>query len=140
MATHGDPARSPPVKPGSDKAFGFVFAVVFLVVGLWPLKGGEDPRAWALGLAIAFLLVALIRPTLLKPLNLVWFRFGLLLHKIVSPIVMALLFFAVVTPVGLLMRLTGKDPMHRRFDAKADSYWIPRPPPVPGQGGMTNQF
>jgi len=140
MATHESHAHAPSVKQGSDKAFGLVFAVFFAVIGLWPLKGGDDARAWSLGLAIAFLLVALIRPTLLKPLNRIWFLFGLLLHRIVSPIVMALLFFAVVTPVGLLMRLFGKDPMQRRFEAKAETYWIPRPPPVEGQGSMTNQF
>ncbi|MBI4969550.1 MAG: hypothetical protein HZC25_15645 [Rhodospirillales bacterium] len=140
MATHENHAHAQSVKQGSDKAFGLVFAVFFAIIGLWPLKGGEGPRVWALGLAIAFLLVALIRPDILKPLNRLWFLFGLVLHRIVSPIVMALLFFAVVTPVGLLMRLFGKDPMQRRFDAKAESYWIPRPPPVEGQGSMTNQF
>ena len=129
-----------PVKMGSDRSFGLVFAAVFLLVGGAPLWHGGGVRWWGLGLAAAFLGVALARPGLLAPLNRVWFRFGLLLHRVVSPLVLGLLFFLVLTPFAVLLRLFGKDPMSRRFDPKASSYWIPRQPPGPGAGSMTQQF
>ena len=127
-------------KPGSDRSFGIVFAVVFAVIGLGPLVHGGDVRTWSLGVAGAFLLVALVAPAVLRPLNLVWFRFGLLLHAIVNPVIMGLLFFVAIMPVGLLMRVFGKDPLNRQFDKQADSYWIHRAPPGPAPDGMKNQF
>jgi hypothetical protein len=140
MATHEDNARTHEVKQGSDRAFGLVFAAFFALIGLWPLIGGEGVRGWAIGLALAFLLVALSRPALLNPLNRGWFLFGLLLHRIVNPLVMGLLFFGTVMPIGLLMRLFGKDPLRLKFDSTAESYWITRDPPGPAAGGMKNQF
>jgi hypothetical protein len=140
MSTHEDSARTHDVKQGSDRAFGLVFTGFFALVGLWPLFKGEEARGWALGIALAFLVVALIRPSLLKPLNRLWFLFGLLLHKIVSPLVMGLLFFVTVTPIGLLMRLFGKDPLRLKMEPEAESYWIKREPPGPETGGMKNQF
>ena len=79
-------------------------------------------------------------PKILSPLNRLWFRFGLLLHHIVNPVVMALLFFTTVTPMALIMRLLGKDPLRRKFDPEADSYWIPRQPAGPAPETMKNQF
>lgn len=137
LEAHG---HSGPVQIGSERSFGIVFAVVFVLIGLWPLKAGGDVRLWALGLAAAFLLVALVAPRLLKPLNLIWFKFGLLLHKVMTPLVMGLLFFLTVTPVGMLMRATGKDPMRLKRDSTATSYWITRDPPGPKPDSMKNQF
>jgi hypothetical protein len=128
------------VKTSSDRAFGIVFCVVFLLIGLWPLFSGGGVRWWSLGLAAGFLAVALARPALLAPLNRLWTRFGLLLHKIVNPLVMGLLFFFVVTPIGLLMGLLGKRPLDLQFEHERDSYWIARTPPGPPPDGMTNQF
>lgn len=137
LEAHG---HSGPVQMGSERSFGIVFAVVFAIIGLWPLKAGADMRLWALGLAALFLIVALAAPKLLKPLNLLWFKFGLLLHKIMTPLIMGLLFFLTVTPVGMLMRATGKDPMRLKRDPAATSYWITRDPPGPQPDSMKNQF
>ncbi|MBF0267884.1 MAG: hypothetical protein HQL44_04785 [Alphaproteobacteria bacterium] len=140
MSTHEDFREKTDVKQGSDRGFGLVFTVFFAIVGLWPLIGAAQPRLWALGLAALFLAVSLIRPSLLKPLNRVWFLFGLLLHKIVSPLIMGLLFFVTVTPTGIIMRALGKDPLRLKRDPNAASYWIMRDPPGPDAGGMTRQF
>lgn len=140
MSTHEDFKAKSEVKQGSDKSFGYVFAGFFAIVGLLPLFKGGDVRLWALFLASLFLAIALIYPQLLKPLNRVWFLFGLLLHKIVSPLIMGLLFFLTVTPIALLMRLAGKDPLRLKRDPKVTSYWIVRDPPGPPAGGMTHQF
>ncbi|HTH17378.1 MAG TPA: SxtJ family membrane protein [Magnetospirillum sp.] len=128
------------VQMGSERSFGLVFAAFFVLVGLWPLKNGGEVRVWALGAAAGFLLAALVAPKALKPLNLVWFKLGLALHKVVTPVVMGLLFFVTVTPVGLLMRATGQDPMRLKRDPKARSYWIERTPPGPSAASMKNQF
>jgi len=130
-ATHERLADDGVVTGSSDRSFGCVFAVFFLVIGLWPFLFGGQPRWWSLGLAVAFGAVSLIRPGLLAPLNRLWLEFGLLLHRIVSPLVMGLLFFLVITPIALIMRLAGKDPLHLKYDAAARSYWIPRRPPGP---------
>jgi hypothetical protein len=132
--------RDEPVHGGSDRSFGLVFTAVFLLVGLAPLLHGRGPRYWALSIGVAFLAVALVRPALLGPLNRLWTRFGLLLHGIVNPIVMGLLFFLVLTPFGIGLRLLGKDPLRRHFDRTAGSYWIRRTPPGPPPGTMTQQF
>jgi len=128
------------IKVGSERGFGIVFAVVFAVVGLWPLLGGSVPRLWALAVAAGFLATALIRPSLLAPANRAWFRFGMLLGAIVTPVVMALVFYLTVTPTALLLRLFGKDPLRRRFDPSATSYWIRRDAEADRQSSMTNQF
>jgi hypothetical protein len=132
--------RDEPVRGGSDRSFGLVFTTFFLLVGLAPLLHGRGPRYWAVAVAVAFLAVALGRPGLLQPLNRLWTRFGLLLHKIVNPIVMGLLFFLILTPFGLVLRMLGKDPLRRQFDRAASSYWILRTPPGPPPGTMTQQF
>ena len=137
---HEDLTRGHEVKAGSERALGIVFAVVFTVIGLWPLLSHGAIRPWALIVAGIFMALSLLAPKLLKPLNWLWFRFGLLLHKIVNPIIMALLFFTTVTPIALIMKLVGKDPLNRRFDSSADSYWIERQPPGPDPDTMRNQF
>lgn len=137
---HEDYDRQEPIKSGSDKSFGVVFAVVFTVIGLWPLKNAAEVHIWALVVAAIFLVLALLAPGTLKPLNRVWFRFGLLLHKVVNPLVMGLIFYTTITPMALVMRALGKDPLNRRFDAKAKTYWIERQPPGPEPETMKNQF
>jgi predicted membrane metal-binding protein len=128
------------VQMGSERSFGIVFAVVFAVIGLFPLIGSAQPRWWALAVAAAFLALALVYPALLRPLNRVWFRFGLLLHKITNPVVMGLMFFGTITPVALIMRIAGKDPLRLKLDRAATSYWIERDPPGPAPDSMDRQF
>lgn len=128
------------VKGSSNRSFGIVFCVVFAVIGLFPLISGAVPRWWALAIAGLFLIAALAVPQLLAPLNWLWTRFGLLLHRIVNPLVMALLFFLVVTPIALMMRLFGKRPLHLNTDPDAASYWILRDPPGPQPETMKQQF
>jgi hypothetical protein len=123
---HENFGRDNNIKVGSDRAFGIVFAIVFTIVAAFPLWNGEAMRIWALAVAGVFLITAFIYPKALHPLNMLWFRFGLLLHKIVNPLVMGLLFYLTVTPIALIMRAMGKDPIHREFDAAAESYWIER--------------
>lgn len=125
---------------GSDRGFGLVFMTVFLVIGCWPLLKAGPVRLWALAIAALFLVVALIAPRLLSPLNWLWMQFGLLLGRIVSPIVLFLVYCVTVVPTGLLMRLVGKDPLHRKFDADAKTYWISRVPVGKPDRTMTNQF
>ncbi len=137
-ALHEDLGRNDAPKPSSDRGFGLVFAAVFAVVALWPILGAEAPRLWALALAAAFLAVALAAPRRLAPLNRLWTRFGLLLSRVMNPLVLGLLFFVVVTPMGLVMRALGKDPLRRRLDRSAASYWIRRDPPGPAP--MSRQF
>lgn len=140
QGTHDTGAHAAPVQMGSERSFGLVFTVLFVVIGLWPLKEGGDARPWALGVALAFLATALLAPRALRPLNLLWFKFGMLLHHVVTPVVMGLVFFLTVTPTGLIMRALGKDPMRLKRDPAARSYWIDRIPPGPAPATMKNQF
>lgn len=138
---HEDYGREEEVKGSSNRGFGQVFAVVFAVVAFWPLTGeGGSVRLWSLGLAVAFLAIAYLRSSLLAPLNWVWTRFGLLLHRIVNPLVMGMLFYGTVTPMGLIMRALGKDLLRLKRDPKARTYWIERKPPGPTPDSMSNQF
>lgn len=117
-----------------------MFAAVFALVAFWPLIHGHAVRWWSVGVAVLFLLVALLKPAWLSHLNKAWTRFGLLLSAVVSPIALGVLFFVVITPIGLLMRLTGKDPLRLKFDRSAESYWIRREPPGPKPDSLTQQF
>jgi hypothetical protein len=137
---HESYERSEDVRGSSDRSFGIVFAVVFGVIGLLPLAFGGGARLWSLGVGAAFLLVALAMPSILAPLNRLWLRFGLLLHRIVSPLVLGIMFFLVITPMGLVMRAFGKDLLRLRFDKAAPSYWIARTPPGPPPDSLTEQF
>jgi len=137
---HEDLARTQTIETSSDRGFGLVFAAVFLVIALWPLLGAAPPRWWALVPSAGFMVVALIRPALLGGLNRLWTRLGILLGRLISPLVLALLFYGVLSPLGVLMRLTGKDPLRLKQDRAAQSYWIPREPPGPPPDSMTNQF
>lgn len=117
-----------------------MFTVVFAIIGLWPLTGGNGVRLWSLGIAGLILAAALIHPVLLAPANRLWMKFGLLLHRITNPIIMGLVFFVAVTPTALILRIMGKDPLQRKIDRDAASYWIDRKPPGPEPDTMTNQF
>jgi hypothetical protein len=128
------------VSPGSDRNFGLVMAVAAALFGCLPLLRAAPPHWWLLGLSAAFAASALLAPRLLFPLNYIWFRFGLLLHRVISPLVIGAIFFLCVTPIGVIMRLLGKDVLSLRRRDDLSSYWIVREPPGPDPGTMTNQF
>jgi Saxitoxin biosynthesis operon protein SxtJ len=138
--THENFARDEEVKGPPDRQFGVVFTIVFAIVALWPAVWGRPVRWWSAAVAGAFLAAALLAPRVLAPLNRVWLWIGLLLHKCVSPIVLGLVFFSTVTPIALLLRALGKDPLRLRFDNAAPTYWIARRPPGPAGDSMPNQF
>jgi len=137
---HEDFNRKDAISGSSDRSFGWVFATFFAVVAIWPLWRTEGPRWWALALAGGFGLAAVLRPALLAPLNAAWTHLGMLLSAIVSPIVLAALFYLTVTPIALIARALGKDPLRLGLDREARSYWIMRSPPGPDPASMKNQF
>ncbi len=128
------------VKMGSERGLGLVFAAVFAIIALWPLTKGLPPRLWAIVVAVAFLVLAYLWPSSLRLLNVAWFRFGMLLGAVMTPIVMALLYIVVFVPTGFLMRLFGKDPMRIKPEPASSSYWIVRDQPGPAPGTMKRQF
>lgn len=136
-------SRPEETKESSDRNFGLMMAGFFALVGLAPIARTfslEGSRWWSLALAIAFGGLALFWTAPLSPLSRCWLKFSLLVHKIVSPIALALLFYVSVVPVGLLMRALGKDPLRLRRDPETPSYWIRRTPPGPAPDTMKNQF
>lgn len=141
MSAHETFAREHEVRGSSDRTFGLVFSGFFLAIGFLPLLRGHAARWWAAPPALLFLLVAMTRPAILRPLNKLWIRLGLLLQKIVSPIILGVLFYLVITPLGFLYkRILGRDLLRLRKDSTATSYWITRQPPGPPPGDMVNQF
>ena len=140
QSTHEVFSRDETVVAGSDRSFGLVMAAAFAVVG--SLNAWHSGRVWPWtgGLAALFLVAGLLRPSLLHALNLIWLRFGLLLHRVVNPIVMALVFYGTVLPTGLVMRMLGKDLLRLKRQPDADSYWIVRQPPGPSPETMKDQF
>ena len=124
------------VKIGSNKSFGIVFFIVFLIIAIYPLLSQNEIRLWSLIISIIFLILGLLNSKLLTPLNKIWFKFGILLGKIVSPLVMGLIFFFVVTPIGILMRILNKDLLNLKFNKKT-TYWIEKNDP---KSKMKNQF
>jgi hypothetical protein len=125
------------VVAGSNRSFGLVFAVFFALVSLVPAVYSE-PLWWALVVSVAFATVAFWAPGILQPLNQLWFKFGLLLHHVVNPIVMAIMFYGAVLPMALLLRAFGKDLLRLKHEPGAASYWIAREPIKPGS--MSKQF
>ena len=124
------------IKVGSNKSFGIVFFVVFLLISLYPLINNEGIRIWSLVISLIFLVLGILNSNLLSPLNKIWFKFGIFIGKIISPIIMGIIFFLVVTPIGIIMRLLGKDVLNLKFkDYK--SYWIEKTGP---KSKMKNQF
>jgi hypothetical protein len=124
------------IKISSNRSFGLVFFIVFLLIALYPLLKNEDVRLWSLILSFIFLVLGALNSKLLNPLNKIWFKFGLFLGKIISPIVMGVIFFLVVTPIGFIMSLLGKDLINLKFNNKK-SYWIEKSGP---KSKMKNQF
>lgn len=131
---------SQPIKLPSDRSFGITFAVVGGLVAAWLWWKSSAHYGVALTIAAGFLLLALLAPAVLHPLNVVWMRFGALLNRIVSPLVLGAIYFIVMTPVALLFKLTGRDVLNRKFDAAARSYWIERAPPGPDGKTFPRQF
>ena len=121
----------------SNRSFGLVFFVVFLIVALWPLKSGEEFRLWSLVLSIIFFILGVLNSKLLTPLNRLWIKFGFLLGNIVSPIVMGMVYFIVITPTGLFMRLLGKDLLKKNKEKYTSTYWMKR---NKQQSSMKKQF
>jgi hypothetical protein len=124
------------VKISSNRSFGIVFFVVFLLIALYPLTYGGEIRIWSLIISTIFLILGLLNSKILTPLNKLWFKFGIFLGKIISPIIMGIIFFLVVTPIGLLMRLLGKDLINLKYNNNK-SYWIEKKGP---KSKMKNQF
>src|SRR6056300_337922 len=124
------------VKIGSNRSFGIVFFVVFLIIATYPLINGDELRLWSLIISIVFLSLGLVNSKILNPLNKLWFKFGIFLGKIISPLVMSIIFSLVVTPIGLLMRLFNKDLLNLKFNNNS-SYWIEKTEP---KSKMNNQF
>ena len=124
------------IKISSNRSFGLVFFVLFLVIGLWPLINNNEIKIWSIAISVVFLVLGLLNSKLLLPLNKLWFKFGLLLGKIISPLVMGIIFFLVVTPIGLLMRMLKKDLLNLQFNNEK-SYWIEKNEP---KSKMKNQF
>ena len=114
---------------------------MFGLIAVWPwLFGDSGMRLWSASAAAAICLAALVRPVFLAPANRAWMKFGLLLHRIVNPLVMGLIFYLTVTPTGLIFRALGKDPLRLRLDPEAKTYWIDREPPGPAPETMSQQF
>jgi len=124
------------IKISSNKSFGIVFSVVFLLIAIYPLTNGEDIRIWSGIISFIFLVLGLLNSRILTPLNRIWFKFGIYLGKIVSPLIMGIIFFFVVTPIGLIMRILGKDVLNLKYN-KNQSYWIEKNGP---KSKMKNQF
>lgn len=137
---HENLQRDQRVEGSSDRSFGLVFAGLFVVITCWPMFYGETPRWWSFGIAAVLAMIAALRPALLAGPNRLWIRLGVMLGNVVGPIAVGVLFYGVVAPLGVAMRLTGKDPLRSKLDARADSYWIPRKPPGPPPDSLTNQF
>ena len=123
-------------KISSNRSFGLVFFIVFLLISIWPLFGEQSLRIWSLVVSLIFLFLGLLNSKLLSQLNLIWTKFGNFLAKIIAPIIMGVIYFLVLTPIGLLMRLGGKDLLKLKF-SKNKSYWIKRKNNI---GTMKKQF
>tara|TARA_B100000674_G_scaffold376573_1_gene319058 strand:- start:218 stop:601 length:384 start_codon:yes stop_codon:yes gene_type:complete len=124
------------IKIGSNRSFGVIFFVVFLLIALYPVINNGEIRIWSLITSIIFLILGLLNSKLLNPLNKIWFKFGIVLGKIISPLIMGIIFFLVVTPTGLIMRLIRKDILNLRYNQNS-SYWIEKKGP---KSKMKNQF
>ena len=124
------------VKIGSNKSFVIVFFIVFLLISLYPLTNHENIRIWSLIISLIFLILGLLNSKILNPFNKLWFKFGMILGRIISPIIMSIIFFLVVTPIGLIMKLLKKDLLNLKFN-KTNTYWIEKSGP---KSKMKNQF
>ena len=125
------------IKTSSNRNFGLVFFIVFLILGFWPITDGREIRIWLVVISLVFLILGMMKSKLLTPLNQLWFKIGMMLGAIVAPIVMGAVFFLVVTPIGIFMRLMGKDLLNRKYNKKKETYWITRRTSI---GSMKRQF
>ena len=125
------------IRVSSNRSFGIVFFIVFLLIATYPLLKGNDLRFWSLLISFGFLILGLINSKILSPLNKLWFKFGLILGKIISPLIMGIIFFVVVTPIGVAMRLLKKDLLSLKYNQKKKTYWIKKTGP---KSKMKNQF
>jgi hypothetical protein len=123
--------------PGSERSFGLVMAACFAVIAAFPAVSGGSVRLWAVIVAAVLLVLGLCAPRLLRPFNVAWFRLGLAMHRVMTPLVMAVVYFLVMWPTALLLRLRGRDALRLRRDGRAASYWVARVPPP---SSMKNQF
>ena len=123
-------------KIGSNRSFGILFCIVFALIAAWPVMHDGQLRVWPIPISFIFLVLGLLNSKLLNPLNLVWVKFGELLGRIIAPIVMGIIYFAIITPIGLFMRLIGKDLINTKF-SNDNSYWIKRQKNI---GSMKRQF
>jgi len=137
---HEDLKRAEAIRGSSDRSFGLIFALAFLVLGLAPLRRHGHVRIWMLAVCGVFLAIAIFRPALMHFLNAAWTKLGLLLSRIVNPIVTTAMFFLVFTPVAAIARMLGKDPLRLKPDSKKGTYWIVRQPPGPQPESMSRQF
>ena len=124
-------------KSSSNKSFGILFFVVFLGLGLWPLTNDNNPNIYLIIISTIFLILGLLNSKLLSPLNSFWIKFGELLGKIIAPVVMAIIYFLILTPISLMVRLFGKDLLGLKFSKKLKTYWIKRKKDL---GSMDKQF
>jgi Saxitoxin biosynthesis operon protein SxtJ len=140
MATNETVVAHKKVKMSSNRSFGLVFAVFFVLVAVLPAVHGAPFRLWGFGVAATFAVIAFLAPRALQPLNLVWFKLGLLLHHVVNPVVMAAMFYGAILPMAILLRWLGKDLLRLKHEPETASYWIPREPPAPAPGSLSKQF
>ena len=124
------------IKIGSNKSFGIVFAIVFSLIALWPLLKGNEIRLWSLIISLIFLILGFMNSKILTPLNKLWFKLGIFLGNFIAPIIMGIIFFFVVTPTGIIMKLLGKDLIKLKKNNE-DSYWIEK---KDIKSSMKNQF
>ena len=132
--------RKPVAKGSSDRTFGLTMAAAFAVFALLPLLSKGTVHRWALIGSGSFVLPALLSPAVLAPLNRLWTRFGLLLHAVTSPLVLGVMYFLVITPLGLVFRAVRRDELRLRLDPAASSYWVHRHPPGPQPESLKRQF
>ncbi len=124
------------IKISSNRSFGIVFFVVFLIIALYPLTYSGEIRLWSFIISLIFLILGFLNSKVLSPLNKIWFKFGIILGKTISPLIMGIIFFLVVTPIGIIMRILGKDVLNLKYN-KNQSYWIEKDGP---KSKMKNQF
>lgn len=137
---HEDLRREHEVARSSNRSFGFVMAAALTLAALAPMLRGQPLRAWAAALAGVFFVTTLFAPRVLEPLNRLWFKLGLLLSRVTSPVFLALFYYVFLTPLALLMRATGKDVLRLRREKEAGTYWISRTPPGPEPSSLRRQF
>ena len=120
----------------SNRSFGIIFFIVFLLISVWPIMDGQEPRVWSLIISLIFLILGILNSKILTPFNLAWIKLGEILGRFIAPIVMAVIYFLIVTPIGLFMRIIGKDLLNLKFSQNS-SYWIKREKNL---GPMKRQF